>query len=118
MKAAAKDLKKQFKQPELDINRIDKMTDEMADLMGISADIQDALGRNYAVPDDIDEEELLGELDSLELELAAEKESGAADAVPSYLLDAELPAAPVGAPSTPEEQAAAAALPQAPARMA
>ena len=115
MKSAAKDLKKQFKAPELNLNAIDKLSDEMADLMSVSADIQDALGRNYSVPDDINEEELLGELDSLELELSMEKESAAVDAVPSYLLDADLPAAPVGAPSALEETAA---LPSAPARLA
>ncbi len=98
MKAAAKDLKQQFKSKELDINAIDKMTDEMADLMGLSAEINDAMGRNYAVPDELDEEALLGELDSLEFELASEREAGA-DSVPSYLLDTELPAAPVGAPA-------------------
>ena len=115
MKSAAKDLKKQFKAPELNLNAIDKLSDEMADLMSVSADIQDALGRNYSVPDDINEEELLGELDSLELELSMEKESAAVDAVPSYLLDSDLPAAPVGAPSALEETAA---LPSAPARLA
>jgi hypothetical protein len=99
MRAAAKDLKQQFKSKDLDINNIDKLTDEMADLMGVGAEIQDALGRNYAVPDDIDEDELLGELDSLEFELAAEREGGAAEGVPSYLLDTELPSAPIGAPA-------------------
>ena len=109
MKAAAKEMGKQFKSKELDINAIDKMTDEMADLMGLAEEINEAMGRNYAVPDNLDEEELLGELDSLEFELAAERESGAADAVPSYLLDAELPAAPAGQPLAPGATPAAAA---------
>ena len=113
MRAAAKDLTKQFKSKELDINAIDKMNDEMADLMGMSTEIQEAMGRNYAVPDDIDEEELLGELDSLEFELASERESGAADAVPSYLLDTDLPAAPVGAPLPAAATATEAAAPPA-----
>lgn len=32
----------------------------MMDLMDISNEIQESLGRSYNVPDDIDEEELLG----------------------------------------------------------
>jgi charged multivesicular body protein 5 len=94
MSLAAKDLKKHFKSKELDINHIDKLADEMADLMGMSNDIQDALGQNYSVPDDINEDELMGELDSLEFEMAAEKEA-APNATPSYLLD-DLPEAPAG----------------------
>lgn len=116
MKAAAKDLKKQFKSPELNINAIDKLSDEMADLMGISAEIQESLGQNYAVPDGIDEDELLGELDALELDMAAEKESAPADAVPGYLLDTELPSAPTAAPGTAAPELPTAPLPQAPAR--
>ena len=103
MKAAAKEMKTQFKHKELDINAIDKLTDEMADLMAMNADIQEAMGRNYAVPDDLDEEELLGELEALEDDLASE--IAAPDATPSYLLDADLPAPPTATP------AAAAAAP-------
>lgn len=36
------------------------MQDEMMDLMDVSNEIQESLGRNYNVPDDIDEEELMG----------------------------------------------------------
>lgn len=49
-------------------------------------DIQDVLGQNYGVPDDVDEDELLGELDALEADMAFEAEETAAQgAVPSYL---------------------------------
>ncbi len=49
-------------------------------------DIQDVLGQNYGVPDDIDEDELLGELDALEADMAFQAEETAAHgAVPSYL---------------------------------
>lgn len=95
MTLAAKDLKQQFKSKELNINSIDKLADEMADLMGMSNEIQDALGQNYSVPDDINEDELMGELDSLEFEMAAEK-AAEPNATPSYLLE-DLPEAPVGA---------------------
>ena len=36
------------------------MQDEMMDLMDISTEIQESLGRSYNVPDDIDEEDLMG----------------------------------------------------------
>ena len=75
------------------------MNDELADMMDTHNDIQEAMGRSYAMPDEIDEEELLGELDSLETELALEGEAAPKGAVPSYLVDQplpELPSAPVG----------------------
>ncbi|VAH12039.1 unnamed protein product [Triticum turgidum subsp. durum] len=76
------------------------MQDEMMDLMDVSNEIQETLCRSYNVPDDIDEEELMGELDALEADMDFESNS-----VPSYLqpdketdLDSELnlPAAPSG----------------------
>lgn len=36
------------------------MQDEMMELMDVSTEIQESLGRSYNVPDDIDEEELMG----------------------------------------------------------
>ncbi|KAE9451267.1 hypothetical protein C3L33_16842, partial [Rhododendron williamsianum] len=36
--------------------------------------IQESLGRSYSVPDDIDEEELMGELDALEADMGMETE--------------------------------------------
>ena len=55
----------------------------MADLMDYSNEINETLGRNYNVPDDIDEEELLGELDALEADMALE-EAGEEVGTPSY----------------------------------
>ncbi|MQL99756.1 hypothetical protein Taro_032483 [Colocasia esculenta] len=98
LKSANKELKGMMKT--VNISDIDSMQDEMMDLMDVSTEIQESLGRSYNVPDDIDEEELMGELDALEADMGAETE---ADAVPSYLqpdkepdLEAELnlPAAP------------------------
>jgi hypothetical protein len=34
------------------------MQDEMTDLMDVSNEIQETLGRSYNIPDDVDEEEL------------------------------------------------------------
>lgn len=55
-------------------------------LQDMHNDIQDVLGQNYGVPDDVDEDELLGELDALEADMAFEAdESAAQGTVPSYL---------------------------------
>ncbi|KAJ6800438.1 charged multivesicular body protein 5-like isoform X2 [Iris pallida] len=100
LKSANKDLKGMMKT--VKIQDIDSMQDEMMDLMDVSNEIQESLGRSYNIPDDIDEEDLMGELDALEADMGLETES---DSVPSYLqpdkesdLDAELnlPAAPIG----------------------
>eukprot|EP00246_Nothoceros_aenigmaticus_P018408 TRINITY_DN9604_c0_g4_i1.p1 TRINITY_DN9604_c0_g4~~TRINITY_DN9604_c0_g4_i1.p1 ORF type:complete len:237 (+),score=58.79 TRINITY_DN9604_c0_g4_i1:137-847(+) len=107
MKAANKELKGTMKT--LKIDDIDKMQDEMMDLVDYSTEIQDSLGRSYNVPDDLDEDELMGELDALEAEMGSEPPE--ADAVPSYLqpdkepeFDAELnlPAAPSGQQPVPQ----------------
>ena len=36
------------------------LQDEMMDPMDVSNEIQESLGRSYSVPDDVDEEELMG----------------------------------------------------------
>ncbi|KAF9676533.1 hypothetical protein SADUNF_Sadunf08G0011800 [Salix dunnii] len=96
LKSANKELKGMVKT--VKIQDIDNLQDEMMDLMDVSSEIQETLGRSYSVPDDIDEEDLMGELDALEADMAMETES---NEVPSYLqpdLDAELslPSAPTG----------------------
>lgn len=112
MTAANAEIKKQFKTNKaLDISAIEKMQDEMADLVEDANYIQEALSANTAMPDDIDEDELLGELDALELDLQNETE----EAVPSYLQDeadaepalpsAPLPSAPTATPEAPTTEA-------------
>jgi len=108
MKDANKALKKQFKQ--ININQVEDMQDDMADLLEQAEEVQNAMGRSYNT-DDIDEADLEAELAAMEddpslfLSSAAD-ESGAAD----YL---DLPAsstAPVEASSeatVPEAQPAA-----------
>lgn len=105
LKSANKELKGMMKT--VKIQDIDNLQDEMMDLMDVSNEIQETLGRSYNVPDDIDEEELMGELDALEADMGMETE---ADGVPSYLqpdtepdLHAELnlPSAPTGHAPTP-----------------
>lgn len=90
MKGAAKDLKSQMKSFNLD--DVDKMQDDMLDYVDYANEIQDALGRSYGVPDDIDEDDLMGELDALEADMGTESEG---TSMPSYLLpDASEPAEP------------------------
>lgn len=94
MKAAGKELRTAFKRNELDIAGIEQLQDDMADLMDMHNDIQDVLGQSYGVPDDIDESELMGELDALEMDMAQESEYGATSGVPSYLQEVDLPDLP------------------------
>ncbi|CAN1258482.1 Vacuolar protein sorting-associated protein 60.2 [Linum perenne] len=58
LKSANKELKGMMKT--VKIQDIDNLQDEMMDLMDVSNEIQETLGRSYNVPDDIDEDELMG----------------------------------------------------------
>jgi charged multivesicular body protein 5 len=93
MQSASKALKTQFKAKEFDLNAIDALNDDMADLLDLGEEIQETLGRSYHVPDGLDEDDLLEELDALELDML-EDESELTDGVPSYLQDEPLPEAP------------------------
>mmetsp|Transcript_18814 Transcript_18814/g.40499 ORF Transcript_18814/g.40499 Transcript_18814/m.40499 type:complete len:223 (+) Transcript_18814:627-1295(+) len=94
--AANKEMKTVMKKnKELDINYIDKMQDDMFDMMDMAREINDAMGRSYDVPDEVDEGDLMAELDALEGELNMEEEGKGG--VPSYLQEpdlSDLPAAP------------------------
>ncbi|XP_077239790.1 vacuolar protein sorting-associated protein 60.1-like [Tasmannia lanceolata] len=97
-KFANKELKGMMKT--VKIQDMGNMQDEMMDLMDVSNEIQESLGRSYSVPDEFDEDDLMGELDALEADMGTETEH---DGMPSYLqpdLEAELnlPSAP-SAPS-------------------
>lgn len=92
LKSANKEMKGIMKT--VNISQIDSIQDDMMDLMDESTEIQEILGRSYNVPDDIDEDDLMGELEALEADMGTETESSA---VPSYLLpepELDLPAAP------------------------
>ena len=94
MKAAGTQLKKQYK--EINIDQIDDITDELADMMEDMNEVNEALGRSYGVQDDIDEADLEAELDLLEDEVAAEAAAApaSASATPSYLQPNALPVVP------------------------
>ncbi|KAG1783076.1 Snf7 family [Suillus placidus] len=77
MKLANKEMRKQY--GNIDIDKIENMHYDMEELLEQANEIQESLGRSYAVPDEIDEADLEAELDALQLE---EEEEG-----PSYLSD-------------------------------
>jgi charged multivesicular body protein 5 len=94
LKAANKELKQHLKQ-DLNIDDVEDLADDMAELMEDFNEINDALGRNFATPEDIDEADLDAELDMLgdELEeIEDEKE-------PAYLQTDALPDTPHGLPA-------------------
>ncbi|KAG2179637.1 hypothetical protein INT44_006485 [Umbelopsis vinacea] len=80
MQSANKEMKKQYKNVNLD--KLDRLQDEMEDLMEQANEVQESLGRSYNLPDDVDEADLEAELDALGDDLNFEEED-----VPSYLQD-------------------------------
>jgi charged multivesicular body protein 5 len=99
MKAANMELKRTLKK-DLDIDAVEDMADDMAELMEDFNEINEALGRNFATPDDLDEADLDAELELLEDELGEELDELEADATPSYLQASKLPAHPTGVPGS------------------
>ncbi|GAB1192273.1 Snf7 family [Aspergillus pseudonomiae] len=88
MKTTTKTLKKQY--GKIDIDQIERMQDEMADLMDIGNEIQESISRAYDVPEDVDEAELDAELEALGEETMFESSMGES-AVPSFLQDEVAP---------------------------
>ncbi|KAI1164786.1 putative SNF7 family protein [Nemania serpens] len=87
MKTTQKELRRQY--GKVDLDRIERMQDEMADLLDVGNEIQETLSRGYEVPDDVDEAELDAELEMLGAEMEAESLAGAVDAggVPDFMRD-------------------------------
>lgn len=88
MKSTQKTLKQQY--GKIDINKIEKMQDEMADLMEMGNEIQESLGRSYDVPDDVDEAELDAELEALGEEAQFEATLGTSvgeGEMPGFMVD-------------------------------
>ena len=86
MKTTNKTLKQQY--GKINIDKIERMQDEMADLMEVGNEIQESLGRAYDVPEDVDEAELDAELEALGEE--AEFENGGAvgeSELPAFMRD-------------------------------
>lgn len=85
LKSTNKELKKQY--GKVDLDKIERLQDEMADLMDVGNDIQESLARSYDIPEDVDEAELDAELEALGHEVELENEMGGAVGVPSFMQD-------------------------------
>jgi len=86
MKTTQKELRKQY--GKVDLDKIERMQDEMADLMDVGNEIQETLSRGYEVPDDVDEAELDAELEMLGAEMEMESAGmEGAGGVPDFLRD-------------------------------
>ena len=80
LKAANVAQKEQMKN--FDMDQMEDLFDDMADLMADHEEIQEVMGRTYDV--NYDESELLGELDELDEEIVSEQ-LGAGLGMPSYI---------------------------------
>ncbi|KAL1965036.1 hypothetical protein VTN77DRAFT_6096 [Rasamsonia byssochlamydoides] len=88
MKTTTKTLKKQY--GKIDIDKIERMQDEMADLMEIGNEINETISRAYDIPEDVDEAELDAELEALGEETMFESQMGE-EAIPSFMQDEVAP---------------------------
>lgn len=86
MKTAAVTLREE--QKKLDIDAIEDMHDDFAELLEENDEVQELMTRSFGIGDDVDEADLDDELAGLEDEWAAEDTyaAGEADAAPSYLM--------------------------------
>ena len=83
LKQTNKALKKEY--GKVDIDKIERLQDEMADLLDVGNEIQESLARSYDVPEDVDEGELDAELEALGQEVEFEAEMGGSTALPSFM---------------------------------
>ncbi|XP_031567592.1 charged multivesicular body protein 5-like [Actinia tenebrosa] len=96
MKTGLKEMKKEFKN--VNIDQIEDLQDDMSDMMEQAGEIQEALGRTYGLPDDIDEADLDAELEALGDDLALDEDT-------SYLDEVNAPAAPDTVPGAQDKEA-------------
>lgn len=95
MKQGVKSMNKEYKK--INIDEIEDLQDEMADMLELNDEVQDALGRSYGMPE-VDDDELAAELEALGDEIAADADS-------SYLDEAlDVPAPVKEPPQQPQPQ--------------
>jgi charged multivesicular body protein 5 len=82
MQMGLKEMKKEYKK--MDLNKIENLQDDMADIMEQVNEVQDVMSRTYGMPE-VDESELEAELEALGDELALDTDTSYLDAptVPS-----------------------------------
>jgi charged multivesicular body protein 5 len=104
MKTTNKTLKQQY--GKIDVDKIERMQDEMSELMEVGNEIQASLGRAYDVPDEVDEEELDAELDALGEEVEFGESMGVGnEEMPGFMKD-EVPQFVDEAPAAATKEAA------------
>ncbi|KAI8873448.1 hypothetical protein GQ42DRAFT_160522 [Ramicandelaber brevisporus] len=107
MKTANEVMKKEYKS--IDIDKIYDVQDEMMDLMEAANEVQDALSRSYAVPDEMEDLDLEAELEALEMDwdngINTGSETVGSIGAPSYLGESGIGALPELVPeeSTPAD---------------
>lgn len=84
MKLGVKEMKKEYKN--INIDEIEDLQDDMADMLEQADEVQEALGRSYGMPE-IDEDDLAAELDALGDDIMVDDDA-------SYLDDVSIPNAP------------------------
>ncbi|XP_066950013.1 charged multivesicular body protein 5 [Macrobrachium rosenbergii] len=84
MKLGVKEMKKEYKN--INIDEIEDLQDDMADMLEQADEVQEALGRTYGMPE-IDEDDLAAELDALGDDIMVDDDA-------SYLDDVNIPNAP------------------------
>lgn len=91
LKTTTKELKKQY--GKIDLDKIERMQDEMADLLEVGNEIQESISRSYDVPEDVDEAELDAELEALGEDVAYENSLGGGfeSNMPSFMMDESVP---------------------------
>ncbi|KAK4939391.1 Vacuolar protein-sorting-associated protein 60 [Elasticomyces elasticus] len=87
MKTTNKALKQQY--GKINIDKIEQMQDEMADLMEVGNEINESISRAYDVPEDVDEAELDAELEALGEDMMFEQ--AGAESAPGFLQDEVAP---------------------------
>ncbi|KAK7894792.1 Vacuolar protein-sorting-associated protein 60 [Exophiala xenobiotica] len=89
MKTTNKALKQQY--GKINIDKIEQMQDEMADLMEIGNEINESISRAYDVPEDVDEAELDAELEAMGEDMMFDQEMGVGESTPGFLQDEVAP---------------------------
>jgi len=89
MVSAMKSAKEDFKQgmKDLNIDEIEDLHDDMDELLEDNEELNEIMGRAYGVPEELDEDELMNELDDLEDEFEEEEEQETEE-TPDYLVSA------------------------------
>lgn len=77
MKSGTKELKKQLNK--VDLDKVEDFQEELKDLMEMTEDVQQALSKNYDVPDDIDDDELNAQLEILGDEIIQDNDASYID---------------------------------------